>query len=147
MHRSESLKETHKLAGTFLKKLKVQKEATVIGLSGDLGSGKTSFVQAVTKEFGITEHVTSPTFVIMKKYGIEHAHFNNFNTLVHIDAYRLESGAELAALAFSGIVGNPKNIIFIEWPERVKEVLPKNIIMIEFAFISENEREINIKNF
>ena len=97
------------------------------------------------KELGITEHVTSPTFVIMKKYEVKHSYFNNFNTLVHIDAYRLESGAELAALAFSGIVGNPKNIIFIEWPERVKEVLPKSIVIIEFAFVDETTRDITYK--
>ena len=142
IYQTTSLKETRKLAETFLEKLKAQKEAIVIGLSGDLGSGKTTFVQAVAKELGITEHVTSPTFVIMKKYGIKHFHFN---TLVHIDAYRLESGAELAALAFSGIVGNPKNIIFIEWPERVREVLPKNIVIIEFAFVDETTRDITYK--
>lgn len=141
-HQTTSLKETHKLAGTFLEKLKVQYEATVIGLSGDLGSGKTTFVQAIAKEFGIIEHVTSPTFVIMKKYGIKHSHFN---TLVHIDAYRLESGAELAALAFNEIVGNSKNIIFIEWPERVKEVLPKNMIKIKFVFVDETARDITYK--
>ena len=98
IYQTTSLKETRKLAETFLEKLKAQKEAIVIGLSGDLGSGKTTFVQAVAKELGITEHVTSPTFVIMKKYGIKHSHFN---TLVHIYAYRLDFVAELQPLVFT----------------------------------------------
>ena len=93
--------------------------ATVIGLFGDLGSGKTTFTQALARELGVTEDVTSPTFVIEKIYFLKDNqkpaenslrltktnHSENippiFEKLIHIDAYRLESGAELANLGFA----------------------------------------------
>lgn len=112
----------------------------VVGLSGDLGSGKTAFTQAVAKQLGIQDIVTSPTFIIEKIYKLNNQQFDH---LIHIDAYRLESGAELLHLGWNEIAANPKNIIFVEWPEKVVDILPKGITMIEFKFIDETTREIN----
>ena len=64
--------------------------------------------------------------------------------LIHIDAYRLDLGRELLSLGFEEIIKDPKNLILIEWPERVVEILPKNLIKINFKFISETEREIEL---
>ena len=72
------------LAAEVLKKLKTKNTATVVALSGDLGAGKTTFVQALGKELGVTETMQSPTYVLMKKYEIKKA--LPFKTLVHIDA-------------------------------------------------------------
>lgn len=143
---SKSLAETQKIAQEFLQKLIPHKDAaTVVGLFGDLGSGKTAFTQAVARELGVKEFVTSPTFVIMKIYPLRSTISNLQSTnLIHIDAYRLESGGELSTLGFSEILKDPKNIIFIEWPERVENILPKNLIKINFKFISEFEREIDM---
>lgn len=96
--------------------------ATVVALIGELGTGKTTFVQKFAKAYGIKEVVTSPTFVILKKYG----------NLVHIDAYRLEHAEELQKLGVQELMKNPKNIIFIEWADRVKEILPPETIWINF---------------
>jgi len=90
--------------------------AFVIGLSGHLGAGKTSFTKLLAKELGITETVTSPTFVIMKIYEISAGTFS-FKRLVHIDAYRLEKRGELEALDFERISSDPQNLMIIEWPE------------------------------
>ncbi len=140
---SKSVEETEKLAKDFMEKISmgVYDAALVVGLYGDLGSGKTTFTQSIAKLFGIKEDITSPTFVIEKIYGIDHAKFTN---LVHIDAYRLDSAKELLVLDWERTIGNPKNIIFIEWPERVAEILPANHAKINFKFISEFEREIEI---
>ena len=140
---SKSLSDTKKVAEDFIKKLsnQTQSEALVVGLYGDLGSGKTTFTQAIAKIFNINEDVTSPTFVIEKNYPINH---KNFEKLIHIDAYRLDSAKELLVLDWKRALGDSKNIIFIEWPERVLEVLPKNHTKIFFKFLSENEREIEI---
>jgi tRNA threonylcarbamoyladenosine biosynthesis protein TsaE len=140
---SKSLSDTAKIAKDFIEKISVgfYDNALVVGLYGDLGSGKTTFTQAVSKIFDIKEDITSPTFVIEKIYDIKH---KNFKKLIHIDAYRLDSGKELLALNWERILGDEKNIIFIEWPERVIEVLPKNHAKINFKFLSENEREIEI---
>lgn len=140
---SKSVEETGVLAKSFIDKISmgVHDTALVVGLYGDLGSGKTTFTQAVAKLFGIKEDITSPTFVIEKIYGIDHAKFTN---LVHIDAYRLDSAKELKVLNWERTLGNEKNIIFIEWPERVQEILPENHAKIYFKFLNETEREIEI---
>jgi tRNA threonylcarbamoyladenosine biosynthesis protein TsaE len=116
--------------------------ATVIGLYGDLGSGKTAFVKAVAKRFGVLETVTSPTFVLEKIYKLSGQIFSH---LIHIDAYRLEEARELKQLGFSEPLKDPGNVIFIEWAERVEELLPKGARRIKFAFIDETTRDIQIE--
>ena len=132
--------ETEKFAQDFVAKLIPKKdEATLVALSGELGSGKTTFVQCVARTLGVQENITSPTFVIMKKFSIFNFQFSN---LYHLDAYRLERGEELAKLGLEEIVAEPRNLIFLEWPENVKNVLPKDIPKISFEFIDENTRKI-----
>ena len=140
---SKSISDTEKIAKDFLEKISmgVYNNALVIGLYGDLGSGKTTFTQSIAKVFDINEDVTSPTYVIEKTYDIKSG---NFKRLIHIDAYRLDSAKELLALEWERILADSRNIILIEWPERVLEVLPKNHAKIYFKFISEFEREIEI---
>lgn len=115
--------------------------AIVVGLYGDLGSGKTTFTKFIATHLGVEETVTSPTFVIEKIYKLDNQKFKN---LIHIDAYRLESGRELESLGWKEISSNPENLILIEWPERVKEILPENITEIYFKFIDEKTREVDI---
>lgn len=140
---SKSLKDTEKIAREFVEKEFVKNEdgAFVVGLYGDLGSGKTAFTQAVAKCLGVKEAVTSPTFVIEKIYKLDN---KNFEHLIHIDAYRLESGNELLHLGWEEIAKNPKNIIFIEWPEKVAEILPKDVKKIYFTFVNGNTRDIRL---
>ncbi len=92
--------------------------ATLVTLSGELGAGKTAFVKAVAKAFGIKEVVTSPTFVLEKIYKVGHP-MSNFGRLVHIDACRLESGADLKPLGFDELMKDSENLILLEWPEKV----------------------------
>jgi tRNA threonylcarbamoyladenosine biosynthesis protein TsaE len=140
---SRNLEDTEKIAKDFLEKLAMSsfEEATIVGLYGNLGSGKTTFTKAIAKISGIKEDVTSPTFVIEKIYPLENSFYHN---LIHIDAYRLESTKEMRAIGWENISKNPHNIIFIEWPEMIREALPENHLKIFFKFISENEREIEI---
>lgn len=142
---SKSLEETQKFVKEFIKDrlrcLAPKSEALVVAMEGDLGSGKTTFVKAIAKEFGIENTVTSPTFVIEKIYKLENQAYDN---LIHIDAYRLESGEELKTLGWDEISKNPKNIIFVEWSSNVKDILPEDKQKINFKFIDENTREIKI---
>ena len=140
---SKSLQDTENIAGEFLKKISMgaYEGALIVGLYGDLGSGKTTFTKSVAKFLGITEDITSPTYVIEKVYPIE---YKDFNKLIHIDAYRLDLSKELISLGWNTIAHEPQNIILIEWPERVADILPENHIKINFKFLSENEREIEI---
>ena len=143
---SKSLKETEKIAQDFADSLgRPQSEAAsalVVGLFGDLGSGKTTFAQALGKTLGVREVMTSPTFVIEKRYDLD-GRFG-FKKLIHIDAYRLDSGKEILDLNFQDDLNDSGNLILIEWPERITEVLPKSLIRINFKFVNENEREIDV---
>jgi tRNA threonylcarbamoyladenosine biosynthesis protein TsaE len=105
--------------------------ATVLALSGDLGTGKTTFVQHLARHLGITEPVTSPTFVIMKRYPIPQG--QRFTTLVHIDAYRVEAPEELTILGLVGEISNPRNLICIEWAEKIPALLPSSATKLAFA--------------
>lgn len=153
LYSSKSVAETNKIAADFLPKIidsltKAQGGvvgATVVGLFGDLGSGKTTFTQSLGKHLGIKEVMTSPTFVIEKIYLLKN-HSEEFpvafTRLIHIDAYRLEKGEELQSLGFAELLKDPQNLILIEWPERVVDILPPKMVKINFKFVSEFEREI-----
>jgi tRNA threonylcarbamoyladenosine biosynthesis protein TsaE len=134
---SKSTEETSKIAKSFLNKILKEKGgrrgASVVALSGDLGVGKTAFTQAVAKHLGIKEKVTSPTFVIMKKYSIN---LENYKFLFHFDAYRLKNEKELFYLKWEEIINNQEHIVFIEWPENVKKAIPADT---RYVFISHKE--------
>ncbi len=144
---SKSLEETAGFAALFLKEVLPEKsgssKAVVVALSGDLGSGKTAFVQLVAKLFGIEETVISPTFIIEKIYRLKPGGLaRGFERFIHIDAYRLEKKEELKHLGWEELSADPKNIIFIEWPEKVGEAIPKDAIRLAFTFIDQTTREI-----
>lgn len=143
---SKNLEETRSFAVSFLEDISKRKgpKAVVVGLGGDLGSGKTTFTQFVAQTLGIEEAVTSPTFVILKRYGIKRDF--PFSNLVHIDAYRLEGEKDMEALSFEDELENSGNLIFIEWPENVEGALPENTIMLSFETIDENTRKIRYGN-
>ena len=101
----------------FISQIQQKNRAAIITLSGDLGVGKTALVKSAGKFFNIDEEITSPTFVIQKEYLIKNHDF--LKKMIHIDAYRLENKHELEYLKWSENINNPKNIIFIEWPEQV----------------------------
>ncbi len=139
---SKSLTDTEKMAHDFVSKLHPHTSgATVIALSGDLGSGKTTFTKAFAQALGISpNHITSPTFVIEKRFDIQnHFHFKRF---IHIDAYRLEKPEEIIRLGWEATLSDRGNLIVIEWPENIGAALPKDAIRISFKFIDENTREI-----
>ncbi len=128
-----------KKAGRFLAeeilKSKPGKKAFVVGLVGDLGGGKTTFLQGFSRGLKIKGKVLSPTFIIMRR-------FNNF---YHVDCYRIRKPQELMDLGFKKIVANSKNIIAIEWADRVRQIMPPNTIWVNFDFINEKKRKIVIK--
>ncbi|MDD5433390.1 MAG: tRNA (adenosine(37)-N6)-threonylcarbamoyltransferase complex ATPase subunit type 1 TsaE [Candidatus Pacebacteria bacterium] len=132
---TNSAQETQKLAGKILVDLKKNmplNKALVLALQGNLGSGKTTFIQGVAKFLKIKGRITSPTFVILKR-------FRNF---YHFDCYRLQKPEEILELGWEEIINNPNNIVAVEWPEKIKKFLPKQTVYLKFKFIDENHREI-----
>lgn len=140
--KTKNLKEFESVALGFAKKLKTNTQgATVVLLSGDLGAGKTTMAQIIGKRFGVEKLMQSPTFVIMRSYKLEDKFFE---LLVHIDAYRLESEEEIEKLGFQEIISNPKNLVLIEWPEKIKKILPRKVFKISIEHINEKERLVEI---
>lgn len=119
---SHSADETKAIAAELAK----VSQSNIFALTGELGAGKTTFVQGFAKGLGIKEKIISPTFILIKQHQIPNAK----NVFYHIDLYRL---ANFSQLGFDEILSNPNNIILIEWGEKIKEILPKNTIKINIT--------------
>lgn len=131
---TKSEKETHKLAKQIAQKVK---EGGVICITGDLGSGKTTFTKGLADEFGIEKFdIKSPTYTYIRKYG---RHF------YHIDLYRIEEIDELLSNEIHEIFENPNNTVVIEWADRLGDLVPHNAIKIKIEYVGENERSFKIE--
>ncbi|HLP86430.1 MAG TPA: tRNA (adenosine(37)-N6)-threonylcarbamoyltransferase complex ATPase subunit type 1 TsaE [Candidatus Paceibacterota bacterium] len=141
----EKIKEiSKKILDKAIKESSKNKTAKVLAFSGDLGAGKTTIVKEIAKLLGIKENIISPTFVIMKIYKInpKSSYFSNFKKLVHIDAYRLESYKEMQKIGWEELEKDKDNLIIIEWPEKVKEIISNKSFKIELSHIDEENRSI-----
>lgn len=115
-------------------------KATLVTLSGELGAGKTAFTKAVANALGVSDMVASPTFVLEKVYRLPEG--QAFKQLVHIDAYRLESGKELSALGFDEIMRDPHTLILLEWPEKVADMLPLPAVRLSLSVAEDGSRHM-----
>ena len=144
MQKKFKLSEVPDIAKEIIEKIENQAQsehACVLALSGDLGAGKTTLTQAIARELGVKESLVSPTFVLMKFYALKH---KRFNTLIHIDAYRIDEEKELLVLGWQAILADPTNLVLIEWPERVSGLIPKSAINVSIEHTSETTRSIKI---
>lgn len=115
--------------------------ATVVALTGDLGAGKTTLVQYLARMYEIEEVIQSPTYVVMKRYELRDMRYVNF---IHIDAYRIEKEEEMQVLGLHRLISDPKNLILIEWPERIAGLLPEKRINVSIDHDGEG-RKVEIK--
>lgn len=141
---TKSAKETQTLAKELANKIMSTWQvdmATVVALSGDLGAGKTTFTQGFAKALKIKEKITSPTFVLLKRFKIKELRIKN---LIHIDAYRLEDPQEMLDLGWEELVHDPQNIIIIEWAGKIEKVLPRPYFLVNFKHKAELQRTIDI---
>ncbi len=136
-----TLEELKKEAAGFVGTLMPSAQgATLVTLSGELGAGKTTFTKAAANALGIEEIVTSPTFVLEKIYQLPEG--KTFKRLIHIDAYRLEQGSDLAPLGFDELMQDSGNLILLEWPEKVVDALPKPSKKLSLTVQSDGSRII-----
>lgn len=144
---SKSLNQTQEIAEKILGGLSNQ---NVLALIGDLGSGKTTFVQALGKVLGIKPRIVSPTFILMRSYKIPLEYqpkpgtVPGFKLLYHLDLYRLENWGEVKLLGIEEIWADPKNLVCIEWAEKIEGYLPKNSVHMQFEYFNENSRRITL---
>ncbi len=134
VHKTRSKEETQKLG----EELAVQiKNGGIVCLYGDLGAGKTTLTQGIAKGLGVGQNIISPTFILMRRYELRE------NFLYHVDLYRLNDLEEVKGLGIEEIMDDPKNVVIIEWPEKIESLLPKHS-KVKLKTVSEGEREIEI---
>ncbi len=133
---SDSAEKTKIIAA----KLAQENKNHIFALTGELGAGKTTFVQGFAKGLGIEEKVISPTFVLIRQHKIPQSK----KTLFHADLYRLDDTTNLQNLGLQEIWSNPNNIILIEWAEKIKGILPNNTTWVSFETKNSNIRKIII---
>lgn len=133
---SKSEQDTITFAESFAKNLK---SGDIIVLSGELGSGKTKFVQGVLKHFGLENEISSPTFTIVNEYNSDKMN------IYHFDVYRLEDSDEFYAIGGEEYFSS--GICLIEWGEMIEDILPKPYTKIIFRKSDDNPefRELNIE--
>lgn len=135
---TKSAEETQKLAEKLAQKFK---NGAIITLHGPLGAGKTTFVQGFAIGLGIKARIISPTFVLMREYALP---YEKDAKLFHIDLYRLESEQDINNLGLTDLFVNPKNIFLIEWAEKLTNLPKRQVIKINFEYISRSKRQITI---
>lgn len=135
--RSDS--EMKSVAREVLYSLKGQ---NLVLLKGELGAGKTTFAQGVLQALDAEGPFTSPTFVIMKRYELEN---KDFEAAYHFDCYRVAS-ADVLELGWNEIISNPQNLVMLEWPERIYDIIPQKHLLVEFEIIDKTRRYLKITN-
>ena len=145
---TKGTQETKKIGRELAERLveKRKEGALVLSLEGDLGGGKTTFLQGFAKGLGIKEKVLSPTFIIVRKFKIPEQGKKQFNYFFHFDCYRIKEEEEILSLGFKNYISNPENIIAVEWGDRIKNVLPKDVIRLKFIFVDKEKRKIIIED-
>ncbi len=132
--------ETIKLGEEFAVKLT---SGDVVMLSGNLGAGKTTFVQGIAKGLGIKDRILSPTFVLVRSHRVDS---EKFQTLNHIDLYRIEGQENLEKLGITEFITSENSVTIIEWAEKITDFIPVKGYRINFVYLGENKREINIED-
>ncbi len=133
---SISPEQTQKIASQFVKDLQKRADgrSVMIGLQGDLGAGKTTFVKGMAEGLGLDPQlVTSPTFTIINEYG----------PLIHVDLYRLEKKGEMEALGLEEYLA-PDRILVVEWAEKFPGFQKQMTVNIFLKYLSEKERNLEI---
>jgi tRNA threonylcarbamoyladenosine biosynthesis protein TsaE len=141
---SQSAADTQAIAASFAHRLRAaipsRQAALVVALQGPLGAGKTTFVQGMARALGVTAQPKSPTFLLAKEYLIPDTPYH----LWHLDCYRLQSHRDLVAIDMHRAFKDPKNIIVIEWPERIDGGLPRDHIAVHMDHAGGDKRAITI---
>ncbi len=136
----DGMNETSSFAKDVFVSLRPEKErATILTLSGDLGSGKTAFTKEFAKALGIEEPVVSPTFVLGRFYEIPNGPWRR---LLHVDAYRLDSAEEIRVLRWDELVRDPTLVIVVEWPERIVGFIEDPALALRFSVVDEAIRKV-----
>jgi tRNA threonylcarbamoyladenosine biosynthesis protein TsaE len=135
---TNSFEETQKLGEEFAQKLVL---GDFVAFYGNLGSGKTTFIQGLARGLGVKRRIISPTFIIVRHYKIENGSF------YHIDLYRTENKNDLLGLGLDEIIEDKNNIIALEWAEKMGEMLPQKRIDVHCEYLENDKRRIAVRKY
>ncbi len=138
VYTSTSAEQTRQIAAEIAGRFK--KRGGVVALIGDLGAGKTTFAQGFSQALGISGRIISPTFILIRQYPIP----NSDRILYHLDLYRLVEGDNLNELGLAEVLGSPKNIVLVEWAEKILDQLPRQTLKIRFEKVAATERRLMV---
>lgn len=145
---TKSASETKELGKKLASDIK-DRDARVFALVGDLGAGKTTFVQGFAEGLGLKNKIISPTFILLRHYEIPVHRSIGYplENLYHVDLYRLERHVEgeVVSLGLTDVWEEPGNLVLIEWADKAIGIMPKNTTWIKFEEIDENTRKITIE--
>ncbi|MBE9467924.1 MAG: tRNA (adenosine(37)-N6)-threonylcarbamoyltransferase complex ATPase subunit type 1 TsaE [Bacteroidetes bacterium] len=131
-----NISEIEETAKLFLNKTKKHKK---FAFFGDMGVGKTTFIKELCKQLGVTDVVNSPSFAIVNEYTS-----SNDEIIYHFDFYRIKNINEVFDFGYEEYFYSP-NYCFVEWPEKIQQLLPEDFIIVNFTEESNHKRIINIQ--
>lgn len=137
---TNNIQETQEFAQNFAKKLQ---SGDIVALYGNLGSGKTTFIQGLGKGLGIKHKIISPTFIIVRQYVIKNNKLR-IKDFYHIDLYRIEAEKDIEGLGLLDLFNDKNVIVVIEWAEKIQNLLPEKRWEIHFEYLEEEKRKIKI---
>jgi len=133
IYQTQSATETQKLGQRLGQRLQA---GDVLCLSGDLGAGKTTFIQGIGQGWGLDGRMTSPTFVIVRQYD----HPDHKTTLFHLDTYRIQSDGDAESIGLDDMLSG-EHIVLIEWAEHVQAWLPEDHLWVTISVVDDTQRE------
>ena len=140
---TNSEQETLDLADKYAQALK---PGDILGLTGQLGAGKTVFAKGLAKGLGIKQNVSSPTFNLMRLYEVRTPRADpGIKRFCHIDAYRVQSEFEIIDIGAEDFIGQKDTVTLVEWADNVGEILPGRTKMVNIEVIDPTQRRITFK--
>ncbi len=128
-----------KIGDAAKKVLSIGGDNKIFTFTGDLGAGKTTFIKAICRQLGVSEPVTSPTYSIIQEYRTE-----DQLIIYHMDFYRVNSLQE-AIEAGAGESISSGEFCMIEWPEKIDQLLPHNLVRLDIIFLKEHQRKMVVQ--
>ena len=132
----KSLSDLNVVADKFLR---LMREKKVFAFFGPMGVGKTTFIKALCNELGVVEIVTSPTFALVNEYQT-----GSGSSIFHFDFYRIEKIEEVYDFGYEDYFFSG-NYCFIEWPDKVAEILPEDVVFVQLVENDDGTRTINLR--
>lgn len=140
-YQSSTAQETQERGAQFARTLM---PGTLVCFRGDLGAGKTTFIQGLLAACGAEKPYVSPTFVLMKEYDLAFPTETGVRRIYHADAYRIERADDFEKIGFSEWLSDREGVVLLEWPERIASILPEQYIEVSLELGTGETRAINI---